>query len=278
MQKYASLTPLRIILSIIMVIGIGFFILVSGVLLALNIYGEVNSPGAMRIQLLAQSLALFLTPPIILMYALKLPRAEFLAVKAVQFKRSYLLYFTLIVVGSLLTIDLLAHLNEYLIQDAQWAESWIKKGEKIIALQNVLLSNMTPATLLANAIIFVVVPAIGEELFFRGMLQGLFTKRLNHHVAIFLTASIFSVIHWQIFNLLPILFMGVLFGYIKHWTQSIWIPIGLHFINNGLALAGAYIANGESLDESTVAGSSWSYLGVLFVLAGLYGVYVNRRT
>ena len=278
MQKYASLTPLRIILSIIMVIGIGFFILVSGVLLALNIYGEVNSPGAMRIQLLAQSLALFLTPPIILMYALKLPRAEFLAVKAVQFKRSYLLYFTLIVVGSLLTIDLLAHLNEYLIQDAQWAESWIKKGEKIIALQNVLLSNMTPATLLANAIIFVVVPAIGEELFFRGMLQGLFTKRLNHHVAIFLTATIFSVIHEQILSFLPILFMGVLFGYIKHWTQSIWIPIGLHFINNGLALAGAYIANGESLDESTVAGSSWSYLGVLFVLAGLYGVYVNRRT
>ncbi len=278
MQKYASLTPLRIILSIIMVIGIGFFILVSGVLLALNIYGEVNSPGAMRIQFLAQSLALFLTPPIILMYALKLPRAEFLAIKAVQFKRSYLLYFALIVVGSLLTIDLLAHLNEYLIQDAQWAESWIKKGEKIIALQNELLSNMTPATLLANAIIFVVVPAIGEELFFRGMLQGLFTKRLNHHMAIFLTASIFSVIHWQIFNLLPILFMGVLFGYIKHWTQSIWIPIGLHFINNGLALAGAYIANGESLDESTVAGSSWSYLGVLFVLAGLYGVYVNRRT
>ena len=64
--------------------------------------------------------------------------------------------------------------------------------------------------------------------------------------------------------------MGVLFSYIKHWTQSIWIPIGLHFINNGLALS-AYIANGESLDESTVAGSSWSYLGVLFVLAGLYG-------
>jgi hypothetical protein len=278
MQKYASLTPLRIILSIIMVIGIGFFILVSGVLLALNIYGEVNSPGAMRIQLLAQSLALFLTPPIILMYALKLPRAEFLAIKAVQFKRSHLLYFALIVVGSLLTIDLLAHLNEYLIQGAQWAQSWIKEGEEIIALQNELLSNMTPATLLANGTIFVVVPAIGEELFFRGMLQGLFTKRLNHHMAIFLTASIFSVIHWQIFNLLPILFMGVLFGYIKHWTQSIWIPIGLHFINNGLALAGAYIANGESLDESTVAGSSWSYLGVLFVLAGLYGVYVNRRT
>lgn len=261
-----------------MVIGIGFFILVSGVLLALNIYGEVNSPGAMRIQLLAQSLALFLTPPLILMYALKLPRAEFLAIKAVQFKRSHLLYFALIVLGSLLTIDLLAHLNEYLIQDAQWAQSWIKQGEKIIALQNELLSDVTLSTLLANATIFVVVPAIGEELFFRGMLQGLFTKRLNHHMAIFLTALIFSAIHDQIFNFLPILFMGALFGYIKHWTQSIWIPIGLHFINNGLALAGAYIANGEPLDESTVAGSSWSYLGVLFVLAGLYGVYVNRRT
>ena len=63
---------------------------------------------------------------------------------------------------------------------------------------------MTPATLLASAIIFVVVPAIGEELFFRGMLQGLFTKRLNHHVAIFLTAAIFSVIHEQILSFLPI--------------------------------------------------------------------------
>lgn len=278
MQKYPSLTPSRIFLSIVLVIGIGVFILITAGLIASSAYSDLESPGAERILILAQSLALFLAPPIILMNALKLPRAEFLAINAVQFKLSHLLYFTLIVIGSLFTIDLLVHLNENLIQDAQWAQSWIKKGETTIALREELLSNMNLSTLLANGIVFVVAPAIGEELFFRGMLQGLFTKKLNHHIAIFLTALIFSALHWQIFNLLPILFMGALFGYIKHWTQSIWIPIALHFINNALALAAAYVTKVESADQSALAESSLSYVGVFLCCAGLYGVYINRRT
>ena len=136
---------------------------------------------------------------------------------------------------------------------------------------------MVPTTLLANTLIMVVVPAVGEELFFRGAVQSLLGKKFNHHIAIAGTALFFALGHMQPLSVLPILFMGVVFGYLKHWTGSIWVPIGLHFINNAAALGSAYFNNGKLLEQSTLVGSIWSYLGPILVIAGLYSVFLKRK-
>ena len=74
----------------------------------------------------------------------------------------------IIIAGSFFTIDALAHLNKVLLPEAPWVEN-LKAQEATVKLAlDILLSNMVPTTLLANALIMVVVPAVGEELFFRG--------------------------------------------------------------------------------------------------------------
>ena len=129
---------------------------------------------------------------------------------------------------------------------------------------------MTITTLLLNGIVMVAAPAFGEEFFFRGVLQRLFSERGSHHLAILLTALCFGLVHMQPLSLLPILFMGVIFGYIKHWTGTLWAPIALHFVNNGFALGSAYLNNGQLLTESTLNSTLWSLLGVFALTAGLW--------
>lgn len=96
-------------------------------------------------------------------------------------------------------------------------------------------------SLLFNLLLIAVVPALGEELFFRGVLFPVFwgwTK--NKHVGILLSALLFSVIHFQFFNFLPIIFMGVLFGYLYVWSGSLKLPITAHFTNNAMVVLMSY--------------------------------------
>ncbi|HMR19324.1 MAG TPA: CPBP family intramembrane metalloprotease, partial [Sphingobacterium sp.] len=54
----------------------------------------------------------------------------------------------------------------------------------------------------------------------------------NHHLAIWITAVVFSAIHFQFYGFFPRLLLGAFFGYMMAWTQNIWVPVVAHFINN----------------------------------------------
>jgi membrane protease YdiL (CAAX protease family) len=100
---------------------------------------------------------------------------------------------------------------------------------------------------LAAIVILAVVPAIGEELLFRGILQNkitLLTK--NYHVAIWVSAIIFSAIHFQFYGFVPRVLLGALFGYLYVWSGNLGVAILAHFINNGFTLFLIYA--GLSLD------------------------------
>lgn len=89
-------------------------------------------------------------------------------------------------------------------------------------------------------LLIALVPAIGEELLFRGVFQRLFTEWFrNIHWGIWISAILFSAIHFQFFGFLPRLFLGVIFGYLLELTSSMWVPIVAHFVNN---LTGVIIA------------------------------------
>jgi hypothetical protein len=98
--------------------------------------------------------------------------------------------------------------------------------------------------LLLNLIVIAIVPAIGEELLFRGAFMQLFYRffRDNIHLAIVVVAILFSVMHLQYYNFLAIVFMGIIFGYIYYWSGNIMVAIWAHFINNGTAVLLAYFA------------------------------------
>lgn len=96
--------------------------------------------------------------------------------------------------------------------------------------------------LLVNMLVIALIPAIGEELTFRGLLQQALARRCkNQHAVIILTAAIFSFIHFQFYGFLPRMFLGLLLGYMFYATGSLWTTIAMHFVNNGTAVLVYYL-------------------------------------
>ena len=91
--------------------------------------------------------------------------------------------------------------------------------------------------LLFNLFLIAIIPAIGEEIFFRGIIQIKLQKIIrNPHLGIFVASFIFSVIHMQFFGFLPRLFLGMLLGYLYYFSANLWMSVIAHFINNALAV------------------------------------------
>jgi len=117
-------------------------------------------------------------------------------------------------------------------------EEVMKQQENIAAvLTDILITYNDPLTFLLVFVVVSIIPAVGEELVFRGILQNELIKIGNNkHFAIWAGGFIFSFIHFQFFGFIPRMLLGVLFGYCYLWTNSLWVPIAMHFINNALTL------------------------------------------
>lgn len=109
------------------------------------------------------------------------------------------------------------------------------------ALKGLLIMD-SPLELLGNLAIIAFLPALGEELVFRGVLQQQLMRRIaNPWVALLLSAAVFSFIHFQFEGFLPRMLLGLFLGWLYWRTQNFWIPVTAHFFNNGLQVAGQYL-------------------------------------
>jgi membrane protease YdiL (CAAX protease family) len=129
---------------------------------------------------------------------------------------------------------------------------------------------------LFNIILLAIIPAVGEELFFRGILQdiciGLFK---NNSTGIIITSLIFGILHFQIDNLLSIIFASLLLGYIYNFSNNIFLTILLHFGFNSFSLICMQAIKWEFVTEPQL-----DLLGnYLFVPIGiiLSTVVINRK-
>ena len=122
--------------------------------------------------------------------------------------------------------------------------------EELIAQQDALskqleaLTTMTNInTFLLNLLIIAVIPAVGEEWLFRGVIQKLFVEHFHRkHAAIWLTAFFFALLHQSVFYFFGLWILGALLGYLKEWSGNIWLPVLAHFINNSAILVALYFA------------------------------------
>jgi hypothetical protein len=90
--------------------------------------------------------------------------------------------------------------------------------------------------LLLSLVVISIIPAISEELIFRGVIQKLFIDlSRNKHFGIILTALLFSAMHMDIAGFLPRFALGAILGYMYLWSGSIYLSIVAHFTNNLLA-------------------------------------------
>jgi len=114
--------------------------------------------------------------------------------------------------------------------------------EKNQRLLQSMLVMPTVSDFLLNFLMIAIVPAVVEELLFRGTLQQLLHKALgNVHTAIIITGMFFSFIHFQFYGFLPRMMLGVLFGYLFFWSRNLWIPIIAHLLNNGVQVFLLYL-------------------------------------
>lgn len=108
-----------------------------------------------------------------------------------------------------------------------------------------------------------VLPAICEELFFRGFLQRQLVRFLGSETAAVIAgAFIFSAIHLQFQGFLPRMFMGAMMGFALVWTRSLWTPIIMHAAHNLVSIVGFLFLGMKASDQE----SEFEYLNDHFLL------------
>lgn len=131
-----------------------------------------------------------------------------------------------------------------------------------------------------NILLIGVIPAIGEEMMFRGIIQQQIGRLLkNEHVVVWVSAAIFSAIHMQFQGFFARMLLGSLLGYMFVWTKNLWVPMVLHLLNNGLQVIGIYAMGikPSEMDKMTDADKMPWWLGVVSLfLAIRLGVYIQK--
>ncbi|MEC9209994.1 MAG: CPBP family intramembrane glutamic endopeptidase [Bacteroidota bacterium] len=157
--------------------------------------------------------------------------------------------------------------------------AWLSPSFDSEEMVKAFLKMNTISDLLYTLIVIAVVPAIGEELLFRGYLQQKICKWLKTpHTAIVIIAFLFSVIHLDPEGIIPRFVLGVLLGYLYYWSGSLWLPILAHFVNNAQAVifsyslfkvdSGAYSILSETKIDPMLG--LFSFCSVIFLLYVLY--------
>ena len=240
---------------------------------------------------LFQSAAMFLLPPLCMAYLWAKAPMQWLKVDKFQsFKVSSMAILLMLV--ALPAINLLADINQQMALPTflEPLEAWMKTQEETAKqLTEQFLSVTTYSGLIINILLMALLPAVAEELTFRGVLQRLFqgsnvsdfhTVKVPH-VAIWVTAILFSAIHMQFYGFLPRMLMGALFGYMLVWTGSLWVPILMHFTNNAMAVILYFVATRagwdmEKVDAIGTGDTLW--LGIVSIVLTIGGIYAFRRS
>jgi membrane protease YdiL (CAAX protease family) len=124
--------------------------------------------------------------------------------------------------------------------------------------------------LLIAILAIAVVPAIVEELYFRGTLQKIIADWSGKpFVAIVITAILFSTFHFSYFGFLSRMSLGIVLGLIYYNTKTIWLPILMHFVNNAIGVTALYVVRNNPKKIDQVMDSNLTYYWVIIGLAAL---------
>jgi membrane protease YdiL (CAAX protease family) len=161
-------------------------------------------------------------------------------------------------------------------------EEWSQqKEEQLRELTKLLTTFKSLRDLLKTIVVIAIIPAIGEEFVFRGILQNLFFRSTkNIHISILISAFIFSAIHLQIYGFVPRVLLGVLFGYIYWWTQNLTFPIIAHFFNNSFALVTLFLYHKKGIGYDLDNGQTLPLPAILlFASIVMYlAIYFEKNT
>ncbi|MCR5050218.1 MAG: CPBP family intramembrane metalloprotease [Paludibacteraceae bacterium] len=253
-----------------------FTLLAMGIWLA-ACHGSQSTESLKWLQLL-QSIGTFGVPPIVCawIWATNHRCFSWLGLSS-KISGKTAIFAIVIMLCAIPSINFLADLNSRVVLPSclHSIESFLRQQEEAAALLTERFLYADDVwTMLVNIGLIALMPALTEELTFRGTLQQIMAKGQKDegakmHVAIWVTAIIFSAIHMQFFGFIPRMLLGAIFGYAFVWTGSLLAPILMHFTNNGMAVLSYYLLDkteeNKSWADTIGAGSTW-WVGILSIM------------
>lgn len=224
------------------VISSYFFNDISGILLDKN---AVVSPGLLsrfKLAQLAGSIISFIIPSLLFGYYSSPKSLPYIGVRKhpslILLAAAILLLFTIQPF-----ISWLGELNSH-IKFGSLQKRLLEMEAMYNRALQVFLQMKNFGDLLINLFIMALLPAIGEELFFRGSLQQALL-RLSHKpwLAILISSVVFALLHGTFFKIIPIFTLGLMLGIVYNVTRNLWYTILIHFCNNAFAVLSIYYAD-----------------------------------
>ena len=221
---------------------------------------------ALRFMQISSQLFTFVFPPIAYAFLVKEK-----PVNALGLKNSKILWFligTAMIFAIMPLNSIIAEWNANLILPDSMSkiESLMKQmQESATAMIEKFVSVDTIGGLILNLFMIAGLAAIGEELLFRSIIQTSLIKICkNAHVGILIASAIFSFIHLEFYGFVPRLILGMLLGYMFYFSGSIWIPMLMHFLNNGTVVL-IYFLNNKGITNIDVDTFGQTSIPVLII-------------
>lgn len=297
---YNSHPFVKLVFALFITLVLFILFMIAGVIVALPVfdlnifelqeifsdYENVSNIGVLKYFQIIQTVGLFVVPPFVITYIFyreigKSLQLDNMPGLSISFK------VILIMIIGLPVINLLAMWNSQ-INLPQWldpVEEWMKITEESAQkLTEIFLAADNTGDLIINFLMIAILPAIGEELLFRGVIQRYLIEWLkNKHIGVLITSVLFSALHLQFFGFFPRLLLGIFFGYLLVWTRNLWVPVIAHFINNGIAVILYFIFGAEIVDKEinsigTESGNLFfTFASLILVILLLISVYREER-
>jgi uncharacterized protein len=247
---------------------------------------DLNNPKfitMMRISQLVGALVIFVGPALLFAQVLFEDRLRGLTLDQKP-PLNMIFLSSILIIAAQPMISWLAEINMGIRLPASMAatEAWMRNSEETLKkMTEAFLSDRSYTGLAANLFIIAFIAALGEELLFRGVLQKtLIGAFKNIHIAVWITAIVFSAVHMQFFGFIPRMLLGAVLGYLYVWSGSIWVPVIVHFINNGMAVILSFISGVPDPDQLGKGGgveTTDPILGVSSIVVTLVLMYLIAK-
>jgi hypothetical protein len=236
--------------------------------------------GVVKGLLIANTVGLFILPPLVFSYLADPRPLAYVGLKPPQ-KNYFLLIGLVTIIAAYFAVEILGSLNEsivYLLPKS--VQQWILKFETDAngQMKNIL-SMHNPTDLLMTVLLAGALPAIGEELFFRGIVQKLFIQICKSAwPGIIITGLLFSAFHMQFMGFIPRMALGVVLGSLYWFSGSIYTSMLGHFIFNSVSIFLIYFKVAD-LDSNTPVSKGYIIAGVAAIIIIIFLVrYLSKQS
>lgn len=293
LSVYEKRPVYQLIISLTAVLVIGTILFFLFILAGSRIFGTdpgilenplevtgVNEISFIKFTLIVQDISFFIIPALFIITVLNRNyHYAILPISSLRIKDVVLV--VILAFCSFPLISLVGKLNAEMVLPDRLSglEQWMREKEDHAGQLLSLLVN--PATfwgMLMNIITIAAIPAISEELIFRGVFQRIFEDLFRSgNLAVMVTSFLFSAIHLQFYGFLPRLILGLIFGYLFLWSRNLWLPVIAHFLNNAVPVLGAFIRGWDTINQpSDMAADKKITLLVVSLAIGIGVLYWFR--